>query len=58
MTIREYAEKNNFKIVGKLVRHAEWENAKSEKWYTDEANNEYYACKGQVTIVASDGGII
>lgn len=58
MTIREYAKVHNFKIVGKLKRVAEWERTKCERWYVDEANNEYMKNRNRVAIVTVDGGII
>lgn len=58
MTIREYAKKINFEIVGKLSRKTEWEQDKKDRWYIDEAGNEYCKNNKGICIVAADGGVI
>lgn len=58
MTIREFAKIKNFKIVGKLTRRADWEQDKGERWYMDEAGNEYYKGQNGFSIITADGGII
>ena len=68
MTIREYAEKCGFKIVGKLTRHPEkeyetdgFDGGKKHcgcRYYTDEAGNEYWIGPKGVCIVDADGGVI
>lgn len=58
MTIREYAKSVGFEIVGKLVRRADWEKDKTERWYMDEAGNEYYKGQNGFSITTADGGII
>ena len=57
MTIREYAKKHDFKIVGKLTRCAEWEQTKTERCYIDEANNEYLKNEDSIVIVTANGSI-
>lgn len=58
MTIRQFAKSKNFNIVGKLTRKAEWEQDKNERWYMDEAGNEYCKSENGFVIVTADGGII
>ena len=58
MTIREYAKKVNFEVVGKLTRRADWEETKTERWYIDEARNEYLISNNKVAICTSEGAII
>lgn len=58
MTIREFAKIKNFKIVGNLTRRADWEQDKGERWYMDEAGNEYLKSEKGFCIVTADGGII
>lgn len=64
MTIREYAKKNDFKIVGKLTRCKDWERGNSGtengtvKVYSDEAGNHYYSDKTGVCIENGEGEVI
>ena len=58
MSIRQQAARLGFKIVGRLTRRPEWERAKPERAYIDEAGNEYYTRRGILTIVTADGGVI
>ena len=58
MTIRKQAKRLGFEIIGKLTRRAEWERTKKERWYIDEAKNEYGLIDGQLVIVTADGGVI
>lgn len=57
MTIRKQAARCDHEIVGKLTRHAEWEQSKHERWYMDEAGNEYMTYRGALTIIKADGGV-
>ena len=56
MTIKEYAKKNNFQIVGKLTRKAA--KGIGAKFYIDEGGNEYYVDKRGVYIITAEGGVI
>ena len=68
MTIREYAKKVGFNIVGKLIRHPEkeyetnWTTGEkyntNTRFYLDEAGNEYYINKRNVCIVTINNEII
>lgn len=68
MTIREYAKKRGFEVVGKLTRHPELEydfdsftgerKHIGSKFYKDEGGNEYYVGKKGVCIVTADGGVM
>ncbi len=68
MTIREYAKKVGFNIVGKLTRHPEreWDinYMTDEKYYIgakvylDEAKNEYYITKKGICIVTTNDEVI
>ena len=68
MNIREYASKVGHEIIGKLERHPEMEFTTDsftgervrtkEKFYMDEAKNEYWVGKKGVCIVTADGGVI
>lgn len=55
--IRKLAEKKGIKVVGRLTRHPEWEEYSDERWYMDEAGNEYLVCN-DLTIITADGGVI
>lgn len=55
MTAREYAKKNNFKIVGNLKRHS-YESGLTV--WVDEENNEFWHTRKGWLIVTADGGII
>ncbi len=57
MTIREFAETYNHKIIGKLTYCGIVDHA---RLYIDEAKNEYYrdTIKGTICIVTADGGVI
>ena len=57
-SIREQAKRLGFTIVGALTRCPEWERNHREKWYIDEANNEYCLVRGILTIITADGGVI
>lgn len=57
MSIKEYAKKNNFQIVGKLTRKAA--KGIGAKFYIDEGGNEYYITrKGEAYIITAEGGVI
>lgn len=66
--IREYAEKVDHQVVGKLTRRPEWEykmdNFTGEKkhsgcrHYSDEGGNEYIVGKTGIVIVDAEGGVI
>lgn len=56
MSIKEYAKKINFHIIGKLIRKAS--NEKNTKLYIDEGGNEYYINKRGICIVTAEGGVI
>ena len=58
MSIREQAAAFGFEIVGQLTRRPEWERARPERAYIDEAGNEYYTRRGILTIVTADGAVI
>ena len=58
MTIREYSKKVGFEIVGRLIRCSEWEESSKERWYIDEAGNEYMKKGNSLVIVTADGAII
>ena len=66
MTIREYAKINNHKIIGKLIRHPEYEcvirdGEKSNlevKTYLDDAGNTYDISDKGCTITTVDGVVI
>lgn len=68
MTIREYAAKCGFRIVGKLTRHPEheydtnWFDGSKKhsgcRCYFDEGGNEYWIGKKGVCIVDAEGGVI
>ena len=58
VSIRQQAEQLNFEIIGRLIRHPEWERDRKERAYMDEAGNEYYTRCGILTIVTADGGVI
>ena len=58
MTVRKQADLLGHEVVGKLVRHPEWENNSHERVYIDQAGNEYYTRRGILTIVTYDGGVI
>ena len=58
MSIRKQAKILGFEIVGKLTRHSELELFHYEKFYIDEAGNEYILRRGVLTIVTADGGVI
>ncbi len=65
MTIREYAKKHDFNVIGKLTRHPEheWDEDYTgfgeRKWggykfYADEGGNEYYISGDYVLIVTAE----
>ena len=56
MSIKEYAKKNNFQIVGKLTRKVV--KGIGAKFYIDEGGNEYYIKKDEVYIITAEGGVI
>ena len=56
--IRQYAKENGHTIIGKLTRRPEWEIARNDRWYIDEAGNEYFLCCGRCCIVTADGAVI
>lgn len=66
--IREYAKKVGHEVVGKLTRHPELERKldsftleevrTEERFYMDEAKNEYWVGPKGVCIVTADGGAI
>lgn len=58
MSIREQSAAFGFEIVGQLTRRPEWERARPERAYIDEAGNEYYTRRGVLTIVTADGAVI
>ena len=68
MTIREYAKSKNFKIVGKLTRHPEWEwewdkfsgekRRSGTKSYSDDGGNVYHISKKGICIVTPNDEII
>ncbi len=58
MNIREQAAAFGFEIIGQLTRRPEWETARPERAYIDEAGNEYYTRRGILTIVTADGAVI
>lgn len=58
MSIRQQAARLGFKIAGRLTRRPEWERAKQERAYIDEAQNEFYTRRGILTIVTADGRVI
>lgn len=58
MSIREQAAAFGFEIIGQLTRRPEWETARPERAYIDEAGNEYYTRRGILTIVTADGAVI
>jgi hypothetical protein len=64
MTVREYAERVGFTIVGKLTRQKNKHYGvqdNSYPWYMDEAKNEYLMTddgKNCVCIVTAEGGVI
>lgn len=58
MTIRQYAKKNDHDIKGKLKRNAEWEKDKRERWYVDEAGNEYMKTAQGIVIITAEGTVI
>lgn len=62
MTIREYAKRVDFEIVGKL-RPMSTENKpakRREVYWTDDAGNEYYRSRDgkSACIVTAEGGVI
>lgn len=68
MTVRDYAKKNFFEIVGKLthktvittkydVKKDDFLESKTS-FYIDEAGNEFHKLKGQWCIITSDGDVI
>ena len=56
--VRQQAKQLRFEIVGRLTRRPEWETARCERAYIDEAGNEFYTRRGVLTIVTADGGVI
>lgn len=68
MTIREYAKSKNFKIVGKLTRHPEWEwewdkfsgekRRSGTKSYSDDGGTVYHISKKGICIVTPNDEII
>ncbi len=68
MTIREYAKSKNFKIIGKLTRHPEWEleldgfsgeeRSSKTKSYSDEGGNVYHISKKGICIITANDEII
>ena len=62
MTIREYAQRHGFDVVGKLKRIPAFDgrdpDGKRYRFYMDEANNEYTINSNGVCIVTADGGVI
>jgi len=67
MTIREYAKKCGFEVVGKLTRRPEFEyetdwfdgskRRTEERCYFDEGGNEYWIGKRGVCCVNAEGGV-
>lgn len=67
MTIREWANKNKIKVVGKLKRKTyiekeyNWKTYTDEEkkytYYIDEAGNEFHIGKNGICAVMVDGGI-
>lgn len=58
MSIRKQARQLGYEVVGKLTRCPGWERGKPERWYIDEAGNEYFIRWGVLTIVTAEGGVI
>lgn len=58
MTIREYAKAHDHEIVGKLTRRPELERYRSERFYIDEAGNEYITNHHYMVIITADGAVI
>lgn len=58
MSIREQAARLGHEIIGNLERHPEFEERKHERFYMDEAENEYILVRGILTIITADGGVI
>ena len=67
MTIREWANKNKIKVVGKLKRQTHIEKKYNWKTYTleekkytyyiDEVGNEFYKEKNGICAIMQNGGI-
>lgn len=57
MTIREHAKSYGHEIVGKLIRHPEFEHD-GDKFYLDEAGNEYSISRKGCCIVTVDGAVM
>jgi hypothetical protein len=58
VTIREYAARREHEVVGKLTRRPEWERRSGERWYIDEAGNEYMSYHGFFMILTPDGCVM
>lgn len=58
MSIREQAMNLGHEIVGRLVRHPEYEIFRCEKVYVDDGGNEYLLRRGILTIVTAEGAVI
>ena len=58
MSIREQAKRYGHEIVGRLTRCPDWERSTKERWYIDDAGNEYFTRRGILTIITADGGVI
>ena len=58
MSIRQQAKNLGFEIIGKLVRRSEYEYTWRERFYVDEAGNEYILRRGILTIITAEGGVI
>ena len=59
MSIREYAKKIGYPIVGELRQHKIMNGIKLHRIYIDEAGSEFWISKqGEITIVTPDGGVL
>ena len=58
MSIRQQAKILGHEVIGRLVRHSEYEYSWRERFYLDEAGNEYILRRGILTIITAEGGVI